>query len=119
MDSLSRPSPSSATNGKRVNYLLAGLAICFGVLAIVLGADLWGRIPERQKIPLVASEFLEKTPWRRSYADLVAAKEDLSDFDCYACHEKAKPPVIQFDANHRIIIPKEHANIAMGHGSHD
>jgi hypothetical protein len=25
----------------------------------------------------------------------------------------------RYDANHRIIIPKEHANIAMGHGSHD
>jgi hypothetical protein len=36
---------------------------------------------------------------RRSYADLVRAKEDLSDFDCYACHEKNKPPVLRYDAN--------------------
>ena len=26
---------------------------------------------------------------------------------------------IKFDANHKIIIPKEHKNIEMGHGSHD
>jgi hypothetical protein len=50
---------------------------------------------------------------------LIAAKEDLSDFDCYACHEKSKPPPILFDENHKIIIPKEHSNIVMGHGSHD
>lgn len=106
-------------SSKRVNTLLAILAVVFASLATILGADLWGRIPARRKIPLVAPEFLEKTPWRLGYADLVAAKEDLSDFDCYACHEKAKPPPIQFDANHRIIIPKEHKNIVMGHGSHD
>lgn len=113
------PTEPANANGKRIDYLLAALALGFAGVAVLLGADLWGPIPERRKIPLVAPKFLEKTPWRRSYADLVAAKEDMSDFDCYACHEKAKPPPIRFDANHRIIIPKEHANITMGHGSHD
>lgn len=113
------PAASAGANRRRINYLLGALAIGFGSLAALFAANLWGRIPAPQTIPLVAPEFLEQTPWRRSYADLVALKEDLSDFDCYACHEKAKPPPIKFDANHRIIIPKEHANIEMGHGSHD
>ena len=80
---------------------------------------LWGRVPAPPRIPLVDVKFLDTTPWRKSYGDLVAAKEDLSDFDCYACHEKNKPPPIRYDANHKILIPKEHSNIEMGHGSHD
>ena len=113
------PSPTRARSGARTNQLLAGLVVGFGGLAALFVADVWGRVAARQKIPLVATAFLETTPARRSYADLVAAKEDMSDYDCYTCHEKAKPPPIRFDANHKIIIPKEHANITMGHGSHD
>jgi hypothetical protein len=113
------PATHAGTTGRRINCLLAVLAIGFAVLAVLFGVDLWGRVPSPRTLPLVDAKFLESTPWRRSYADLVAAKEDMSDFDCYACLEKAKPQPIKFDANHRIIIPKEHANIEMGHGSHD
>ena len=103
----------------RTRLLLAGLVISFAGLAVLFVADLWGRPPAGRKIPLVDVAFLETKPFRRSYANLVAAKEDMSDYDCYTCHEKAKPWPIRFDANQKIIIPKEHANIVMGHGSHD
>lgn len=99
--------------------MLAGVTLLFLGLSAALLADAWGRPAVRPKIAPVDSKFLETTPWRRTFADLIAAKEDLSDFDCYACHEKAKPPPIRFDANQKIVIPKEHANIVMGHGSHD
>ena len=114
-----QPTSPTKSSAARTNYLLAGLVVAFAALAVLFVANLWGRPPEMPDIALVAPEFLETTPWRRSYADLVAAKEDMSDYDCYACHEKDKPPPIRFDANHKIIIPKEHANIEMGHGSHD
>jgi len=117
MPSLSDRPPGS--NGTRTNFLLAALGAGFAALALMLVANLWGRPPLPQKIPLVDAKFLEKTPWRQSYANLAVAKEDLSDFDCYACHEKNKPPPIVFDENHKIVIPKEHKNIEMGHGSHD
>jgi hypothetical protein len=109
----------SGTGGYRINLLLAGLIAGFLGLALLLVANLWGRPVPPRKLPLVDPEFLASTPFRQSYANLVAAKEDLSDYDCYACHEKNKPPPIVFDANHRIVIPKEHKNITMGHGSHD
>jgi uncharacterized CHY-type Zn-finger protein len=112
----SQPPPRPAA---RTNLLLAGLAVAFAGLTALFVADVWGRVPAKPKIPLVDVAFLETTPWRRSYADLVAAKEDMSDYDCYTCHEKNKPPPIRFDDKHRIVLPKEHANIAMGHGSHD
>lgn len=111
--------PPPERSGASTNRLLAGLGVAFAVLAVAFVAEIWGRPPTLRRIPLVAASFLETKPIRQSYADLVAAKEDLSDYDCYACHEKNKPPPIKFDANHKIIIPKEHKNIEMGHGSHD
>lgn len=112
-------SDSTPRGRRRINLVLGTLALLFLGFGALVFADVWGRAPRRQAIPLVDAKFLETTPWRRTFADLIAAKEDLSDYDCYACHEKAKPPPIRFDANQKIIIPKEHANIVMGHGSHD
>lgn len=112
------PSPP-ASSVARTNLLLAGLTLGFLALAALFTLNLWGHAPAKQNIPLVDKKFLETTPWRQTYADLVKAKEDLSDYDCYGCHEKGKPPPIRFDANQKIIIPKEHSNIVMGHGAHD
>jgi hypothetical protein len=78
-----------------------------------------GGLPARESIPLVDTNFLSKATARQSYADLIAAKEDLSDFDCYACHEKGKAPPLRFDTNQNLIIPKEHPDIVMHHGSHE
>lgn len=115
------PTEHPPTNGAgaKINLILAGVVVAFAGLAVLLVADIWGRTPAQPPIPLVDPAFLETTPVRQGYADLVAAKEDLSDFDCYACHEKNKPPPLKFDANHKIIIPKEHSNITLNHGSHD
>lgn len=69
-------------------------------------------------IPLVDTNFLDTSTVRKSYADLVRRKEDLSDFDCYACHARSNPPVLRFDTNQNLIIPPAHSDIVMGHGSH-
>ena len=114
-----RASRPPAKPGAWTNYVLGGLAVAFVVLATLLVENLWGRMPAKQVIPLVDPTFLETTPWRRTYADLVKAKEDLSDYDCYGCHEKDKSPPIRYDEHQKIIIPQEHSDIVMGHGSHD
>ncbi len=114
------PGSQSPREGRdRTNLLLGGLAVAFLGLAGLMAQGIWGHVPPRAEIPLVDAKFLETTPWRRTYADLVKAKEDLSDYDCYGCHEKAKPPPIRYDANNKIVVPKEHSNIVMNHGSHD
>lgn len=114
-----RSEPHSGTRRARTNLLLGGLTLGFFALAALLARNTWGDPPPVESIPLVDVKFLKPTPWRQTYADLVKAKEDLSDYDCYTCHEKDKPPPIRFDAKHKIVIPKEHKNIEMGHGSHD
>lgn len=113
------PQHRPGNKAARTNLLLGGLTLLFIVLAALLAKNLWGHVPPKQNIALVDKKFLETTPWRQTYADLVKAKEDLSDYDCYGCHEKNKPPPIRYDANQKIIIPKEHSDIVMGHGSHD
>jgi hypothetical protein len=102
----------------RTTVTLTGLAAIFLALAALFlnGRPGWPvRLPE---IPLVNTNFLDTATVRRSYADLVRAKEDLSDFECYTCHEKGKPPPLRYDTNQNLIVPKEHSDIVMGHGSH-
>ena len=97
---------------------LRGLVVLFGALAVAFLMNLWGRPAPLYPIPLVDPAFLDTVTNRRSYADLVRAKEDLSDFDCYACHEKNKPPPLRFDEHQNLLIPREHSDIVMGHGEH-
>lgn len=96
------------------------LALCGAFLALlaVFLLDIPGRPAQGEPIALVDTNFLDPSTVRIAYADLVRTKADLSDFDCYACHEKGKPPVLKFDTNENLIIPTEHKDIVMGHGSH-
>ena len=103
----------------RTGYALGAITLLFFGLTALLLSNSWGHPPARQQIALVDKAVLEKTPWRQTYADLVQAKEDMSDFDCYGCHDKKKPPVLRFDAHSILIVPEEHKNIVMGHGSHN
>jgi hypothetical protein len=106
-------------NGRKTSAVIGVLVAAFAALAVAFFVDAWGRIPHWPEIPLVDPELVQPDTVRESYAELVRKKEDLSDFDCYACHEKGVPPPIRYDTNHNIIIPKEHSNIVMGHGRHD
>ena len=103
----------------RTSIVLLGLAVIFLALTAAFCANLWGRSARLSPIPLVDPAFLDTATVRQSYADLIRAKADLSDFDCYACHEKSKPPPLRFDTNQNLIIPKEHSDIVMHHGSHE
>jgi len=93
----------------------------FVMLAAGFLLDLWGRPVSRPEIPLVDPAFISTDTVRTSYAELVAKKDTdaLSDFDCYTCHEKGKPPTLRFDDKQNLIIPSEHSDIVMKHGSHN
>lgn len=117
---MNSPEPDAPDRqARRTGLVLAGAAVLFLGLGAAFVIEVWGRVPERAPWPLVDPKLIDPKPGRQSYADLVAAKEDLSDFDCYACHEKNKPPPIRFDANQKILLPKEHGDLRMAHGSHD
>src|ERR1017187_7834560 len=102
----------------RTMLALTGLVVAFLALTALFLSNLPGRPVHLPPIPLVDPNFLNTATVRRSYADLERAHEDLSDFDCYVCHEKGKPPQLRYDTNQNLIVPKEHSDIVMGHGSH-
>jgi uncharacterized CHY-type Zn-finger protein len=103
----------------RTTAVLIALAAVFLALTAAFCLDWWGRTPALVPIPLVGTNFLDTATVRQSYADFIKARADLSDFDCYGCHEKGKPPVLRFDTNQNLIVPKEHADVVMHHGSHE
>jgi hypothetical protein len=104
----------------KITVVVGALAVAFLSLAAGFWANAWGHQEAREEIPLVDSQFNTPDTFRQSYAELMRIKADLSDFDCYACHDKGKPPPIRYDKNHNIVVPQEHAaSIVMAHGSHD
>jgi len=106
-------------NDAKTTKVLLLLSAAFALLAVAFFGNLWGRPSAPAPIPLVDTNFLSTATVRQAYPDLVKAGEDMSDFDCYACHEKGKPPPLRFDTNQNLIIPKEHSDIVMHHGSHE
>jgi hypothetical protein len=94
------------------------LCTAFSALALAFLSDSGGTRLKRPAIPLVDTNFLDKSTTRQSYADLVRTGADLSDFDCYVCHDKKKPPPLRLDTNQNIIVDAAHSDIVMGHGKH-
>jgi hypothetical protein len=99
--------------------VLVALAVVFAALGLKFATRVGPPSAMSEKIPLVDTQFLATATIRKSYAELIHTKADLSDFECYACHEKGKPPVLRFDAQHNLVVPKEHEDVVMGHGSHN
>jgi hypothetical protein len=115
------PNDAGNRNSRRssADLALVGVTILFLALAGAFAGNFWGRPVPIIHYSLVDTNFLDIATPRQSYADLVKAADDISGFDCYACHDKAKPIALAYDKDHRIIIPKEHENIAMRHGRHE
>ena len=93
----------------KTSFTLAVVCAAFSALALAFWSDPGGSHLQRKAIPLVDTNFLDKSTTRKSYADLVKAGADLSDFDCYACHDKKSPPPLRLDTNQAIIVAAEHA----------
>jgi uncharacterized CHY-type Zn-finger protein len=112
-----RNEPSGETT--RASAVLLGLAVVFLFVALAFARHQGATAPSRAGIPLVDPALITPSTIRTSYVQLIQMKADLSDFDCYACHEKGKPPVLRFDTNQNLIIPQEHSDIVMAHGRHN
>ncbi len=106
-------------NGKLTRAVLLAFTALFLALAACFALNLWGHPSKPYPIALVDPQLLQPTTIRKSYAQLIAEKADLSDFDCYACHDRKKPPTIKYDDQHNIVVPSEHKDVVMGHGRHN
>ena len=81
-------------NAEKTNAVLVVLAVVFVLLALKFATGFGAPAPALARIPLVDTNFLDTATFRQSYAELIRTKADLSDFDCYACHTKGKPPTL-------------------------
>ena len=98
--------------------VLLALALVFCALALAFGLRVWGKPRILPPNPLVDVQFITPNTIRTSYVQMIRLKADLSDFDCYGCHEKNKPPTLRFDTNQNLIVPQEHSDVVMNHGRH-
>ena len=96
----------------RISIVLALLTVAFSCLGVH-----FLRVPARpadlRRPPLAARDTLAIQPGtvRISAGQLIASGGDVSGLDCYSCHHQDSPPEIKFDDQHRIILPREHADL--------
>lgn len=105
-------------DNKQIRIVLVVLAAAFAFLSVAFSLDLWGKPAQVRPLPLVDLEFLNTDTWRKSYSDLVTAKEEIEVFECYACHDEGRKLELKYDENRELVIPDEHSDIVMGHGTH-
>lgn len=96
--------------------VLTTVAGMFLILTMAFRADLWGRPEPILENSIVDEAFTNTATVRISAAELIRTGGDASGLDCYACHEKGKPPQVEFDENQKLKLPEEHNDLVMRHG---
>jgi len=110
-----RPPPAGPQNHSRTAWVLRGLVVLFCGLAGAFLLNLWGRTAPLKSIP--SSTRLFSTPPRFGGPTPIWSPRRRSVGLRLLClHERKKPPVLRYDANHKLIVPQEHSDIVMGHG---
>jgi hypothetical protein len=102
----------------RVSAVLFILTLVFLMLTVSFSRRNWMEPRPLKAIAPVDPALVKPTTFRTSYVQLIRMQADLSDFDCYGCHETKKPPTLRFDSSNNLVIPKEHSDIVMAHGQH-
>jgi predicted CXXCH cytochrome family protein len=100
----------------KTSFVVVMLSVLFLALAGAFYLNLFGRVEAVRAISVVDPQFTNTATVRLSAAQQIAAGGDTSGFDCYACHERNKPPVLKRDADGNILLPKEHEDLVMLHG---
>lgn len=104
---------------RKTSFVLLFLTFALLGLAAAFRMDLWGRPAAPAVWPPVDASFTNTATVRQSAAELIASKGDTSGLECYACHERGKPPTVHFDENGQIKLPEEHNDLVMQHGQHN
>jgi hypothetical protein len=99
----------------KTSLVAVALSVLFIALAGAFGFNLFGRLEGVRDLPLVDPQFTNTAAVRLSAAQQIAAGGDTSGLDCYACHERNKPPVIKRDDRGNIVLSKEHDDLVMLH----
>lgn len=100
----------------KTSTVMNGLIVGFVALAAAFLLNPWGRPPRLPTLAMAEPMFTNTATVRLSAAQLIRSGGDATGLDCYACHEKGKQSQLHLDANNRVVLPKEHADLVMLHG---
>jgi hypothetical protein len=100
----------------KMSLVLNALALSLFVLALAFLIDLWGKPGEFAEIPLVDPVFTSPATLRVAAEEVFRLGDDTSDFACNACHDLGKPPELNFDEDHNILVSYMHEDIVLAHG---
>ncbi len=100
----------------KTRIVLVVLAVVFLSLSAAFRLDLWGRPEPIVTVAPVDPQFTNTATVRVSAAELVRTGGDTSGQDCYACHDRAKPPQVKLDEHNNVVLPDEHKDLALQHG---
>lgn len=92
-------------------YVLGGLTVGFLALAVAFVGMEHVAAQAPVKAPFVGAAAPKPATVRISAGQLIKSGGDASGLDCYACHDEKKPVELKFDAAHRLVFPKEHADL--------
>ncbi|MBA4146643.1 MAG: hypothetical protein H0X66_00905 [Verrucomicrobia bacterium] len=104
---------------RKTPLVLSILTISFLILAATFLTDIWGKSAQLPEIPPVDPSFTKTATARVSAEELYRTKGDTSMLECYGCHEQGKELTLKFDEDHNVILPDEHDDIIMAHGTHN
>lgn len=93
---------------KKTSFVLAIMVLAFlGLAAAFIGDK--STAPAEPPIP--PPPVPKPTTVRISAGQLIRSGGDTSVLACYTCHDQAKPPEVKYDADHRVVLPKEHSDL--------
>lgn len=95
----------------KTTLVLTGLSVVFIALAAAFQVELWGEPELPVAVPLVDTIVTNTATIRLSAAELIAADEDTSGMDCYACHEEGEKLELPTDDNGLVALPPDHADL--------
>ena len=104
------------SNESKTTVVLVVLIGLFLGLQDLFFRDLWGHAPTFPPATVVDAAFIKPGTVRRSAAERIRDDGTVEEFDCYACHEKGKEPVIKIGPDLQVIIPEEHKDLQLRHG---
>ncbi|MBI4658851.1 MAG: hypothetical protein HY735_08410 [Verrucomicrobia bacterium] len=100
----------------KTTIVLMALAAAFLALTEAFRLNLWGRVEPPAEVAIVDPFFTNTMTVRTNAAALIRMDGDTSGQDCYACHDKAKPPQVKMNEKNEVVLPEEHNDLVIQHG---
>lgn len=93
------------------NTVAAGISFFLLLLAAGFLFQAWGPVRRPLEVPPPDPVLANTATPRMSLAALIAADEDISGSDCYACHEEGVEVKLPQDESGAVVLPLDHRDL--------